>query len=387
MRLREAAEKDGRFDDAAAAVGAYNAVINLLDGMFYMLSGRNISLSELYSILLEAIRQSDMGQIPRGLDEVSVGSADRIRPGEPKVVFLLGAHDSRFPRNVSKGGVLSDRERRSLKLIGLDVSDRSFEEICDEEFLFYSSALAPSQRLYVSYLASGAGNKEDLIPSENAKRLAVLAALSAGKSENNSYNNNGTGIGGINAEHSLCGDNTAAKYADEYFEMSRCPLALAGDILKVIKSGDKAPQTVKNAAGLLLESDSLTPQLKNAVKYGAENSPEKISSQSAEALFGKNMRLSPSGVEVFHKCRFQYFCRFGLRVYDVRPVDFDSLLTGTVVHYVLEQVFSPKNAKRFIGADEQSVKKAVYQLADDYVLSHMGGMGDKTATFFYAFKQ
>ncbi len=396
VRLRESAEKDGRFDDAAAAVGAYNAVINLLDGMFYMLSGRNISLSELYSILLEAIRQSDMGQIPRGLDEVSVGSADRIRPGEPKVVFLLGANDSRFPRNVSKGGVLSDRERRSLKLMGLDVSDRSFEEICDEEFLFYSSALAPSQRLYVSYLASGAGNKEDLIPSENAKRLAVLAALSAGKSENNIDNNNNdnsnndnndAGIGGINTEHSLYGDNTAAKYADEYFEMSRCPLALAGDILKAIKSGDETPQSVKNAAGLLLESDSLTPQLKNAVKYGAENSPEKISSQSAEALFGKNMRLSPSGVEVFHKCRFQYFCRFGLRVYDVRPVDFDSLLTGTVVHYVLEQVFSPENAKRFIGADEQSVKKAVYQLADDYVLSHMGGMGDKTATFFYAFKR
>lgn len=388
LRLRESAEKDGRFDDAAAAVGAYNAVISLLDGMYYMFSGRDISSSELYSILLEAVRQSDMGQIPRGLDEVSVGSADRIRPGKPKIVFLLGANDSKFPRNVSKGGVLSDRERRSLKLVGLDVSDRSFEEICDEEFLFYSSALAPSQRLYVSYLASGAGNKEGLFPSEEVKKLERLAALSADKNEdgdNNSDNNDNSNNNGLNP--SDCDDGGAKKYADEYFKMSRCHLALAGDILKVIKSGDETPQSVKNAAKLLLEDGNLTTELKNAVKYGAENSPEKISSQSAEALFGKNMRLSPTGVEVFHKCRFQYFCRFGLRVYDVRPVDFDSLLTGTVVHYVLEQVFSPENAKRFIGADEQSVKKAVYELADDYVLSHMGGMGDKTATFFYAFKR
>ena len=59
---------------------------------------------------------------------------------------------------------------------------------------------------------------------------------------------------------------------------------------------------------------------------------------TARALFGKQMRLSPSRVEKFYQCPFQYFCQYGLGAQPRRQAKIDSLEYGTMIHYVLEKV-------------------------------------------------
>jgi ATP-dependent helicase/DNAse subunit B len=55
-------------------------------------------------------------------------------------------------------------------------------------------------------------------------------------------------------------------------------------------------------------------------------------------FFGDDMRISPSRVEVYHQCRFAYFCQYGLRAKPRKPADFDALAFGTLAHYVMEEL-------------------------------------------------
>lgn len=59
------------------------------------------------------IDSGDISFIPRGLDEVIIGSVDKIRVSEPKVVFLVGAVEGEFPRTPVQAGIFSDVERKN----------------------------------------------------------------------------------------------------------------------------------------------------------------------------------------------------------------------------------------------------------------------------------
>ena len=59
---------------------------------------------------------------------------------------------------------------------------------------------------------------------------------------------------------------------------------------------------------------------------------------SARAFFGGHMRLSPSQVETYHRCRFAYFCRYGLGLTPRSRAELSPLELGNVIHLALEEL-------------------------------------------------
>jgi ATP-dependent helicase/nuclease subunit B len=55
-----------------------------------------------------------LGSLPQGLDEIVIGSADRVKTTSPKVVFAVGVNDGLFPMIPAADGILSDNERKTL---------------------------------------------------------------------------------------------------------------------------------------------------------------------------------------------------------------------------------------------------------------------------------
>ena len=75
-----------------------------------------------------------------------------------------------------------------------------------------------------------------------------------------------------------------------------------------------------------------------ALQRAALNRPIQFErSEIARRLFGDHMKVSASQVEKYYLCRFQYFCRYGLRAKERRPATFDALEYGSLMHYLLEQ--------------------------------------------------
>ena len=105
--------------------------MKLLDSMAVCFGDREIKKQEYYDALTLSVSLDSVGVIPRMLDEVTFGAADRIRPSRPRVAFILGANQGVFPKGLTNSGILGVAERRSLIELGIEIPDN---QISNEKF-------------------------------------------------------------------------------------------------------------------------------------------------------------------------------------------------------------------------------------------------------------
>ena len=94
--------------------------------------------SELFQLVVQS---EEIAFIPQGVDEVSVGGADRSRPAAPRAVFLIGAEEGEFPRTPVSAGVFSDAERRLMISMGLPLYDSLEKLAVEERYLAYKMCI------------------------------------------------------------------------------------------------------------------------------------------------------------------------------------------------------------------------------------------------------
>lgn len=117
----------------------------------------------------------EVATVPRTLDEVAVGTADRMRPENPRVVFLLGLVEGEFPSAAVPGGLFSEEERERMARGGLPFIVEGDRSAATERMFCYRAATAATERLYAFYPAADAVG-ERLAPSELFARAAALSA-------------------------------------------------------------------------------------------------------------------------------------------------------------------------------------------------------------------
>ena len=105
----------------------------------------------------------------------------------------------------------------------------------------------------------------------------------------------------------------------------------------------------------------------------------------ARRLFGEEMRLSPTRLENYYSCPFSYFCSAGLRLSPRRRAELSPLETGSLLHWVLEQMVSRHGGRGLAELSGSQMKAEVEQALDRYLEEHMGGREDKSARFRYLY--
>lgn len=110
-------------------------------------------------------------------------------------------------------------------------------------------------------------------------------------------------------------------------------------------------------------------------------------SEVSKALFGDNMYISASKAEDFHKCRFRYFCKFGMRVQNRTVASLDAMKSGLVVHYVMENLLKKYDRDALISASFEEIGAYVDVLMNEYLDTQMGGIDGKNGRFMYLFKR
>ena len=88
---------------------------------------------------------------------------------------------------------------------------------------------------------------------------------------------------------------------------------------------------------------------------------------SARAFFGGHMRLSPSQVETYHRCRFAYFCRYGLGAKRRQPADLNAAEAGTLAHYVMEQLLPVYTREGFSTVARERIDADTAAVVEGYV--------------------
>ncbi len=283
----------------------YDAFMGILDSLVVCFGEKGLSVNEFHEALSLAVSLQTIGVIPQTLDQVAFGAADRIRPSRPKIAFILGANQGIFPKFSDNSGVFAISERRKLIELGIEIADNSIYTSIDENYLVYCNLCCATDKLFISY-SSNTLNGEVLEPS-----AFVLSIIE-----------NSNPI--ITTEPKTLEINDNIPETQESVFSEYCRRINNIDESSVLETAldTKAKSKIENL---------------RAIVSGEKKS---ISKENAQKLFGKNIFMSATKFDTFNRCRFSFFCKYGIKTKRIQPADFDVLQRGTIVHYVLERFIS-----------------------------------------------
>ena len=333
-----ALEEAGEDSLSQKQLRVWDLLLEILDQMRVLLGDRPVSRERFYQLLREVLAGEDVSEIPQTVDQVIFGTPEQVRQSSPRVVFLLGAAQGDFPLAPQTSGVFSDGERRELLARDLPLGDPLEQKAMEERYLAYSVACAPSERLYVSWPRTADG--EDKEPGELVTGLQSI-------------------FPGLRPWKNLPG---------EYFANSR------EAAFSRLAARFHAADGEAGALRLLFQGDPAYEGRLAALERAAGKRPQRMEDPALpRALYGENPFLSPTQIEVFHQCRFQYFCRYGVRARERRPAEVDVLQYGTLMHYLFEKVFREPAQARAQWSQEE-LEGRVADLIAAYAQENMGGL-------------
>ncbi len=326
----------------------WDTVMEMLDRMAAVFRGIALPPSRFAGLFRLVLGLADLGSIPQSMDAVQAGQADRIRFSEPKTVFILGANEGVFPAYPSAQGLLTEEERRELIAQGLPLADSAEMRTAEERYFAYAAVAAPSERLVVSYVRGNAAG-ESLAPSalvDTLRRIFPRCRVLT-----------------VTGEEAEDAESERDAYECAAFLWNR-PLPRAQALREVFAA--------KPEYALRLQ----------ALDRAADRSPAAFQdTEAARRFFGDDLWLSASRVEQYHRCRFSYFCKYGLRAEPRRPADLDALAFGTLTHYVMETVLPGYVREGFDSIRKGRAFADAAQAVQDYARETMGGLKDKTSRF------
>ncbi len=263
---------------------------------------------EIYEVGLKSI---SLGMIPAGLDSVVVGDITRSRLDDIRALFIIGMNDGVIPKSGNGTGLITDREKEELDLLGLRLAPTDKMNSYTEQFYLYNHMTKPSEKLYLSYVKKSSDG-QDARPSYVVGRIKNIFP-----------------------------DITVMKEADELVvttgEGSILPL-IAG--LRKLMNGDFVKiNEVCSLYRLYADEgeDELLSCIDGAFTYN--NIPDNLTKDVRRLIELRTMSQSVSRIEKFANCAYSYFLRYTLGVKERKTCDVDDREIGVILHSAMEKLY------------------------------------------------
>ncbi len=330
-------EERGEFYYADVHRQSWDYLISCLDNIVRVFENDCCDTDEFCDLFELMLATCDIGAIPDRIDEVIIGSADRIRAGNPKITFVIGANYGEFPRPAAKGGLLTSEERKRIINCGLPIPDYRINAAIDEQYFVYTSLCSGSDRLYITYHTANA------TPSEFVKQIRSSLPVCETVYRDHSLDR----FEGVLPSVELVASPEYSCYRDSLFA-------------QLDSRGICAPQLVTDT-GMREMS---------------------ISSDNAVKLYGSSIYMSASKAEKYAKCPFAFFCEFGISAKPVNSAEMDVMRRGTLIHYVLEKMVN-NHGKGLSELTPEQRQKEIGELVHQYADTTLGGYDNLDVAFIF----
>ena len=347
-------EKQGETGLALELDRMWNVVIDTVENLEALARGRSVTAQSVADMLGLMLGTETVGSLPQGLDEITVGSADRIRTSSPKVVFIAGANDGVFPAVPFSGSALTDKDRRKMSEMGIELSDFGEYKLAEEKLIAYSAFCCASERLYVCCPERNSKG-EQLAPSELYIKIKTLFPK--------------------------CKEVfTELLDGMEYIEGKE----LAFEQLALSKAEGGAFHASLNE--YFSHQEEYSGKI-DALERASGGRDFRINDKEiAGRLFGKNMFISASRVESFYKCPFAYFCRYGIKAMPRKPAELDPLQKGNIIHYALEKLLTDNSRDELLAMNKDGLTEFFRTLLTDYLMTRLDG-AHRSERFVFLFNK
>lgn len=325
----------------------WEELMRLLDTLAAVIGRRRLPLRVCRSLFLSGAAAIEIGSIPQTLDQVIVGTADRIRPRGIRSAYVIGASAGVFPAACGTVGLFGDSERRQLIDAGIELSQTAEIQAVREKFYAYFAVTVPSERLWISYPRSSLSGEQNT-PSQIITEAGALCGVPLRPAAELGLS---TVVNTATAMESL-----AAAYREDSVYTASLQAAL----------GD----------GYDLEGH-LRAAGTHAARIG--------DTRTARRLFGGDMTLSATRIDLFYGCPYSYFCRYGLGLRPRQKAELSPLEMGNVVHEVLEKLLREYGAAGIREMDDTALRRVIRQITDARIAAQAVNAGELPKRFHYLY--
>ncbi len=331
--------KNGQSGAVAELERMWDFLMEILDKAETLLRGKTVTATKLYETLSLMLSVETAGVIPQGIDEITIGSADRIRISSPKAVFIVGANEGVFPSDSVKASALTDKERIQMDKLGIHLNDTGEWRLAQERLIAYCSVCCAREKLFVSYSKRSISG-EELNPGDFYLRIKSLFTKCR------EYD-----TAGLDPVYYSQGKQTA-------FEQ------LAKSQSSVFR---------KTVTEFFRNDSEYSGKLVALQRAAGGRSFSIIDRSISEALFGKNMYLSASRVEQYYKCAFSYFCKYGLNILPRKPAALDQTQRGNIIHSTMEYLLKVHTHEELLSFDENKLFSIISAYMDECLEELLNG--------------
>jgi ATP-dependent helicase/nuclease subunit B len=288
---------DGESNELEHAVEhqrVWDELVELFEQMVSLLGDERMSLERFSEVLESGLEEFDLALTPPTVDQVLVGQVDRTRTPNVRAVFLLGLSEGEFPQAPADKSILSDRERRELQKLSIDLDPDTRRRLLDEQLLGYIAMTRASERLYLSRTAVDHGRRaaspsifwtrlRQLFPSAPLHTIQPALGLSA--------------------------------------EQIATPKQLVTSLMRWMREPSKDPAENQTWESLYqwLATRPVNDDAIDTVRYRSWKAlsyanTAQLSPEMRKGLFPGPLTVSASQLESFARCPFSHFLRYGLRL-------------------------------------------------------------------------
>lgn len=333
---------------------SYEILIDILDILYDNLDDTKLTLDKFFEYFMLVVDNYEIGQIPQCIDSVLVCQADRSIYSDVKISFLIGLNYGLFPLESDESSILNKSESDELIGLGLEFVEHTSEFHTKEEFILYKALSSCSDKLYISY-SNVNQNKESL------KRSTIIDELINTFGKNILLNVQDLPLLYFCTNVKNLYNQIALNYKDDTQELA--------SMIKVVNEIEIYKNKVLKLENVILDNN-----------YKIYNS------ELTKQFFGENIILSPSKIENFYRCKFRYFCKYGMNVHGRKKAEFNPMETGIFMHYILHSIIS-KNINCFSNLSKVELESNLKKLFKNYLDSVFGGKIGKSERFLYMYNK
>jgi len=291
----------------------FEGLVGVFDELTEIFKGCQAKVEEFFAVLKSAFFQMTGAFIPPGLDEVLVGSIERSRHPELKVVFLIGATERQFPVPLPAQGILTDSDIKAAGEQGLSLGLTNAARLIDRQYLAYIAFTRPGRLLYITWPAKDSSGSE----TARSQFVAELQSLFDGLVEE-SAGSEPAGIGRIYNKNEL-GRLLCERLSPYRTDAAEGDAEIPAEIYDDIRTNE--------------DFADLAELLDYAFGY---NNDAALDKKTAAEVFKEGLRTSATKLAAFAACPYRYFARYILELEKRREFKLEPLDVGRFYHCALD---------------------------------------------------
>lgn len=302
---------EGSLNEAEQFTSIWNLLLEVLNQVVVTVGEEKMNRAEFAEYIRAGLSKCEIRTIPSGIDQVYLGDVERSSQSKLKAMFVIGAVSGTFPDEFASEGFLSNNDRNTLgEQYNITLAPDTRRKMEKQYFKVYRAMCAVTDRLFLSYPLQNSEGRA-LRPS----RMLIDISRKFPKLE--------------------IMNNLAV--TDEKIYISS-PKATIHKML-INKSGGQSESPVWEAAYKWYEKsgewDNMLNLLDSAKRFSVRDIS--ITPKLAEELYEDKGAYSASRLNMYAKCPFGYFIRYGLCAYERNEWEITPADVGSYAHAVIKK--------------------------------------------------